>query len=52
LKTTDVLAGVYKAERPIAPKLVEFESYLQQTLDVDEVPSVVAATQQAEAIGA
>jgi threonine synthase len=52
LKTTDVLAGVYKAERPIAPKLAEFESYLQQTLDVEEVPGVVAAAQEAEAIGA
>jgi threonine synthase len=36
LKTTDVLAGIYQAERPIAPKLAEFESYLQQTLDVAE----------------
>jgi threonine synthase len=36
LKTTDVLAGVYKTERPIAPKLAEFESYLQQALDVAE----------------
>jgi threonine synthase len=52
LKTTDVLAGVYKTERPIAPKLTEFEAYLQQTLDLDEVPSVVAAAQEAEAIGA
>jgi len=47
LKTTDVLAGVYQSERPIAPKLTEFESYLQRTLDVDQVPGVVA-----EAIGA
>ena len=52
LKTTDVLAGVYKTERPIAPKLVEFEAYLQQTLDVEEVPGVIAAAQEAEAIGA
>src|SRR2546430_4934566 len=37
LKTTDVLAGVYEAERPIAPKLAEFERYLQQTLDVAAV---------------
>jgi hypothetical protein len=43
---------VYKTERPIAPKLVEFESYLQQTLDVEEAPSVVAAAHEAEAIGA
>jgi len=52
LKTTDVLAGVYRTERPIAPKLTEFETYLQQTLDLDEVPGVVAAAQEAEAIGA
>ena len=32
-ETTDVLAGVYEAERPIAPKLAEFEQYLQQTLE-------------------
>ena len=51
LKTTDVLAGVYKTERPIAPKLTEFEAYLQQTLDLDEVPGVIAAAQQA-AVGA
>ena len=38
LKTTDVLAGVYKTERPIAPKLTEFEAYLQQTLDVRRSP--------------
>ena len=52
LKTTDVLAGVYKTERPIAPKLTEFEAYLQQTLDVDQVPEVVAAAEHVEAIGA
>src|SRR5262252_6655342 len=33
LKTTDVLAGVYETERAIAPKLTEFEAYLQRTLD-------------------
>src|SRR3954451_17854956 len=52
LKTTDVLAGAYKTERPIAPKLTEFETYLQQTLNLDEVPGAIAATQEAEAIGA
>jgi len=42
LKTTDALAGVYDTEAPIAPKLVEFERYLQRTLDVAEVePSTV-----------
>src|SRR5216684_827881 len=46
LKTTDVLAGMYETERAIAPKLAEFEQYLQQTLDVAEVSreaSVVGA---------
>jgi len=52
LKTTDVLAGIYRAERPIAPKLTEFEAYLQQTLDVEEVPSVIAAAEQVESVGA
>jgi threonine synthase len=51
LKTTDVLAGVYKTERPIAPKLTEFEAYLQQTLNADEVPGVITAAQEA-AVGA
>jgi threonine synthase len=36
LKTTDALAGRYEAEAPIAPKLAEFERYLQGTLDVPE----------------
>jgi len=52
LKTTDVLAGVYQTERPIAPKLAEFESYLQRTLDVAEVPDVVAAAEDAISLGA
>lgn len=43
LKTTDVLAGVYHEERPIAPKLAEFEAYLRPTLRGDQVPEVVAA---------
>ena len=42
LKTTDALAGVYESERPIAPKLAEFESYLQRTLDVAEVAKEAA----------
>ena len=42
LKTTDVLAGIYHEERPIAPKLAEFENYLRQTLGVAEAePSAV-----------
>ncbi len=52
LKTTDVLAGVYRTERPIAPKLAEFESYLQQTLDVAEVPEVIRAAEETVQIGA
>jgi len=36
LKTTDALVGKYETEEPIAPKLVEFERYLQGTLDVPE----------------
>src|SRR5947208_6551937 len=47
LKTTDVLAGVYETERPIAPKLTEFENYLQQSLKSSDVPGVIA-----EAVGA
>ena len=41
LKTTDVLAGAYEVEQPIAPKLTEFERYLQHTLDVAEIPGVL-----------
>jgi hypothetical protein len=52
LKTTDVLAGVYQSERPIAPKLTEFEAYLQHTLDVSEVPGVIAAAEEVAGIGA
>ena len=44
LKTTDVLAGAYEVERPIAPKLTEFESYLQQTLTPSEIRGVIAET--------
>jgi len=46
LKTTDVLAGVYEMERPIAPKLAEFENYLQQSVNVAEV-----AREEARAVG-
>jgi threonine synthase len=42
LKTTDVLAGVYETEQPIAPKLTEFERYLQQTLRSSDIPGVIA----------
>ena len=36
LKTTDALANCYEAETPIAPKLVEFEAYLQSKLHESE----------------
>jgi threonine synthase len=52
LKTTDVLAGVYRTERPIAPKLAEIETYLQQALDVEEVPEVIRAAEEAVQMGA
>jgi threonine synthase len=53
LKTTDALAGVYETEQAIAPKLKEFEYYLQQqTLDVSEVAGVIAAAEQAAGVGA
>ena len=42
LKTTDVLEGVYETERAIAPKLAEFENYLQQKLSGAEIPGVIA----------
>jgi threonine synthase len=36
LKTTDALAGAYEAEAAIAPKLAEFERYLENSRDVPE----------------
>jgi threonine synthase len=36
LKTTDALADQYESEAAIAPKLAEFERYLERTLDVPE----------------
>ena len=30
LKTTDALAGKYELEEPIAPKLAEFEKYMEE----------------------
>src|SRR5271169_4201100 len=33
LKTTDALAGRYEAEEPIAPKVAEFEKYMERTLN-------------------
>ena len=42
LKTTDVLAGKYEAEIPIAPRLRDFEVFLQSKLDGASVPSFAA----------
>ena len=43
LKTTDALAGKYQLEEPIAPKIAEFEKYMERTLDEREVPETVEA---------
>src|SRR5580658_7942660 len=43
LKTTDVLAGKYEAEEPIRPKVAEFETLLQRTLETAEFPETVEA---------
>jgi len=51
LKTTDVLAGVYRTERPIAPKLAEFESYLQQTLEPADVAAEIRGVVASQAAG-
>jgi len=50
LKTTDVLTGVYETEPAIAPKLTEFEAYLQQTLKTAGAPAEVPGV-AAEAAG-
>jgi threonine synthase len=42
LKTTDVLTGKYEADEPIAPKIVEFDKYLERSLGVD-LPEPVEA---------
>ncbi|HTR64512.1 MAG TPA: threonine synthase, partial [Terriglobales bacterium] len=41
LKTTDALTGEYETDAPIAPKLAEFEAYLNRA--VGEVPESVVA---------
>src|SRR6202451_2617154 len=43
LKTTDVLAGKYEVEEPIRPKVTDFESFLQRTLETAEFPVPVEA---------
>jgi threonine synthase len=45
LKTTDALAGKYATEAPIAPRIVEFEKFLERTVNAVEkdVPEIVEA---------
>jgi len=45
LKTTDVFAGKYESEEPIRPKIAEFETYLQRTLETADknIPETVEA---------
>jgi len=43
LKTTDVLAGKYEAAEAIRPKLAEFETSFQRTLDVAEFSETAEA---------
>jgi threonine synthase len=43
LKTTDVLSGKYEVEEPIRPKVAEFETLLQRTLETAEFPETVEA---------
>lgn len=50
LKTTDVLAGVYEAERPIAPKLVEFEKYLNETVEAAKPAEPAVAREAATGV--
>ena len=57
LKTTDVLADKYQAERPISAKLAEFEAYLAAKLDksapgAPQLPSTAAQTFADAAAGA
>jgi threonine synthase len=42
LKTTDVLTGIFETEEPIAPKLAEFENYLQRKLKTVEADKEIA----------
>ncbi len=45
LKTTDALVGKYETEEPIAPKIAEFEKYLEKTIDTaqKDIPETVGA---------
>ena len=37
LKTTNVLAGKYELEEPIRPRIAEFETFWQRTLDTSDI---------------
>ena len=39
LKTTDVLAGAYEAEEPIRPRLTDFENYINEIKELNELVS-------------
>lgn len=52
LKTTDALTGVFRTEQPIAPKLTEFEFYLEQTLSPSGIPPLFAAAEKISAVAA
>jgi len=43
LKTTDVLSGKYEVDEPIRPKVADFETFLQRTLETAEFPVPVEA---------
>jgi threonine synthase len=49
LKTTDVLADKYQAEKPIAAKLSEFEAYLASKLE-NSAPAARAIPAAAPAV--
>src|SRR6201991_1166634 len=39
LKTTDVLAGAYETEEPIRPRLTDFENYINEIKELNELVS-------------
>jgi threonine synthase len=39
LKTTDVLAGAYESEEPIRPRLTDFENYINEIKELNELVS-------------
>jgi threonine synthase len=52
LKTTDALAGKYELEEPIAPKIAEFEKYMERTLDAPHKDSSDKDKDVPETVGA